>query len=133
MGHSFYRSMGFTELVAETESQYVDIAVRLGTDRAYRHQCSLVIKHLSGVIWERKEVVAEWELFLLTAVGYEKGVRGTARRHLEAIQAEDSARLRELHAEVREVLRAAGAPPTPTPLPTPSPFMPVEGETVLWV
>ena len=56
MGASFYHAMGFLDLVAGSADQYVDIAVRLGTDRLYRHKCATVIKHLSPVIWEREEV-----------------------------------------------------------------------------
>ena len=60
MGASFYHAMGFLDLVAGSADQYVDIAVRLGTDRLYRHKCATVIKHLSPVIWEREEVRGRW-------------------------------------------------------------------------
>ena len=60
MGASFYHAMGFLDLVASSADQYVDIAVRLGTDRLYRHKCATVIKHLSPVIWEREEVRGRW-------------------------------------------------------------------------
>ncbi len=56
MGASFYHAMGYTDLVASSADEYVSIAVRLGTDKQYRHECVTIIKHLSKVIWERDEV-----------------------------------------------------------------------------
>ncbi len=74
------------------------------------------------------QVVAEWELFLLTSVGYSPQARREARSKLDAIHARDAARLARLHAEVQAVLGASMAVPTPTPLPTPSPVLPTTGE-----
>jgi hypothetical protein len=74
------------------------------------------------------QVVAEWELFLLTSVGYSPQARREARSKLDAIHTRDAARLAHLHAEVQAVLGASMAVPTPTPLPTPSPVLPMAGE-----
>lgn len=56
MGPSFYESMGWRELVAGSEAEYVDIAVRLGTEPAFRAKCAHAIRTLRGVIWQREEV-----------------------------------------------------------------------------
>ncbi len=64
MGHSFYHSMGFLDLVANSADEYVDIAVKLGLDRQYRHRCSTIIKHLSPVLWQRQEVCASGCVFV---------------------------------------------------------------------
>jgi hypothetical protein len=73
------------------------------------------------------QVVAEWELFLLTSVGYSATVRRAARERLDAIHARDSETLHALHREVAAVLSGPLEAPTPTPLPTPLPMMPPEG------
>jgi hypothetical protein len=65
MGASFYHAMGFLNPVASSADEYVDIAVRLGTDRLYRHQCSTVIKHLSPVIWQREEACVAFPSYQL--------------------------------------------------------------------
>ena len=70
MGASFYHAMGFTELVASSADEYVEISRRLGVDREYRHRCSTIIKHLSRVIWQRKEV-REF-LFVVVSTGTRK-------------------------------------------------------------
>ena len=56
MGASFYHSMGFFDLIASSADEYVNIAVRLGTDHAYRRRCAYIIRRLSHVIWKRAEV-----------------------------------------------------------------------------
>ena len=56
MGHSFYHSMGFYDLIARSADEYVSIAVRLGTDPAFRRRCAFIIQSLSQVIWQRAEV-----------------------------------------------------------------------------
>jgi hypothetical protein len=73
------------------------------------------------------QVVAEWELFLLTSVGYSAGVRRQARQRLWDIQARDAAVLGELHARVQRALDGPIIVPTPTPLPTPRPALPPAG------
>ncbi len=44
------------------------------------------------------QVVAEWELFLLTSVGYSGVVRRAALQRLRDIHARDADRLQKLHA-----------------------------------
>ena len=73
------------------------------------------------------QVVAEWELFLLTSVGYNAAARRASRARLLAIQDRDRRQLAQLHAEVDIVLSTMGAAPTPTPLPVPTPVHPASG------
>jgi hypothetical protein len=73
------------------------------------------------------QVVAEWELFLLTSVGYSATVRRAARERLDALHARDSETLHALHREVAAVLSGPLEAPSPTPLPTPLPMTPPQG------
>jgi hypothetical protein len=152
MGHSFYHSMGFLDLVASSADEYVRIAVRLGTDAKFRQQCSFIIKRLGHVVWQRDEVraqsttasacgvsarchpwdaaawwcsqvIAEWEMFLLNSVGYHAPVRRAARTKLEAINARDARVLRELHAGIQRDLPSLPEVAAPTPAPTPKPLV----------
>jgi hypothetical protein len=122
MGHSFYHSMGFHELVAHSADEYVSIAVKLGTDPAYRRRCSHIIKRLSHVIWQRTEVYLEWELFLLTAVGYDKRVRTASRLRLEAVQRQDAEHISEMHRVVAAELAELAKQPLPLPVSVPPRF-----------
>lgn len=58
---SFYKKMGFTDCVARTEEEYVQIAVRLGTDSTYRENVKQKILATNDVIWEDMEVIREFE------------------------------------------------------------------------
>ena len=100
MGHSFYHSMGFLDLIAHSADDYVAISVRLGVDTQYRQRCTHIIKRLGHVIWNRAEVVAEWELFLLTSLSYAVDVRRAKRDDLETIKRRDAEYLDRLHREV---------------------------------
>ena len=50
------------------------------------------------------QVVAEWQLFFLTSVGYNGAVRRQAKAALYAIKEHDEQRLSQLHAEVTTML-----------------------------
>ena len=63
-----YRKMGIMDCVAATAEEYVDIAVRLGTDREYRESIRARIRLAAGVLFEDLESVREFERFLLAAV-----------------------------------------------------------------
>jgi protein O-GlcNAc transferase len=63
-----YRRMGMMDLVAATPEQYVDLALRLGTDRPYREEMRARIGVLSQVLFEDPEVVREHERFFSQAV-----------------------------------------------------------------
>ena len=58
---SFYKKLGFTDCIAHTKEQYVDIAVHLGTDSDYRSRIKRKILQASSAIWQEIEVVREFE------------------------------------------------------------------------
>ena len=64
-----YRKMGIMDCVAATPAEYVDIAVRLGTDQEYRESVRARIHSAAGVLFEDLDSVREFERFLLRAVG----------------------------------------------------------------
>ena len=69
-----YRQMGFTELVADSLDSYVEIALRLATDAAWRAQVKTEIAARAGVLYEDARVIAELEDFFM------RRVRGTSAR-----------------------------------------------------
>ena len=61
--YGMYRRMSMTELIAKDAAQYVDLAVRLGTDASYRAARSNEILERSAVLFEDIHVVREFERF----------------------------------------------------------------------
>ncbi|MEM7347021.1 MAG: tetratricopeptide repeat protein [Chloroflexota bacterium] len=57
--YGVYRKMGFLECVVETPAQFVDIALALGTDKAYRAKVSRQIEIASPVLFEDQMAVDE--------------------------------------------------------------------------
>jgi protein O-GlcNAc transferase len=62
-----YRQMGFTELIADSLDSYVDIAIRLAHDPAWRTSVGAEIGRRSRVLFEDAEAVAELERFFAAA------------------------------------------------------------------
>ncbi len=58
---SFYQIMGFDELIANSDDQYVQLAVRIATDRDYRDYCRREILARCGRLFDRVDVVREYE------------------------------------------------------------------------
>ena len=67
MAYSYFVTMGVFDTVAESDEQYVDIAVRLGNDPAWRREVSRKVKEKSHLIFQRSTVVTAWSLFFLRA------------------------------------------------------------------
>jgi protein O-GlcNAc transferase len=63
-----YRRMGLTDLVASTPAQYVELAVRLGTDPAFRGEARGRIARSSPALFEDEEVVRAHEDFFERAI-----------------------------------------------------------------
>jgi predicted O-linked N-acetylglucosamine transferase (SPINDLY family) len=63
-----YRKMGILDCIAKSAGDYVDIAVRLGTDREYALAIRERIRARSGVLYEDRRVVTEFERFFTQAV-----------------------------------------------------------------
>jgi predicted O-linked N-acetylglucosamine transferase (SPINDLY family) len=64
-----YRMMGITECVAGSEKDYVELAVRLGTDRGSREAIRAKILERNAVLYRNDAAVAELERFVCEAVG----------------------------------------------------------------
>jgi predicted O-linked N-acetylglucosamine transferase (SPINDLY family) len=62
---ALYRHMGFADCVAERPEAYVDIAVRLGTDRDFHDRISALIRERSAVLFDDERVGADLVRFLL--------------------------------------------------------------------
>ena len=69
-----YQRMGVMDCVAHSLEHYVAIAVRLGTDPNYRAQIKTTILATNPVLYENREVVQEFERFLVAAVEETKGL-----------------------------------------------------------
>jgi predicted O-linked N-acetylglucosamine transferase (SPINDLY family) len=59
-----YRHMGFLDCVADSPKDYVDIAVRLGTDEAFRVRIENLIRERSAVLFDDSRVVEDFARFL---------------------------------------------------------------------
>jgi predicted O-linked N-acetylglucosamine transferase (SPINDLY family) len=64
-----YRQMEVMDCVANTPAEYVDLAVKLGTDQEYRTTIRGKIRAASEVLFENAAGVREFGEFLLQAVG----------------------------------------------------------------
>jgi predicted O-linked N-acetylglucosamine transferase (SPINDLY family) len=64
----FYKAMGIPDCVAKDSGEYVDIAVRLGTDKAYRDGIKARILARNHLLYEDMAVVREFERFFQEAV-----------------------------------------------------------------
>jgi protein O-GlcNAc transferase len=65
---AMYRKMEIPDCVAEDERGYVDIAVRIGSDRGYRGLLQRTILERSTVLYENSAVTREFERFFVNAV-----------------------------------------------------------------
>jgi len=58
---SFYRKMDYMECVANDVQDYINTALKLGTDRAYRDEVSRHILSKQDCLWEEIHVIREFE------------------------------------------------------------------------
>jgi protein O-GlcNAc transferase len=65
---AMYRKMNLTECVAESAEDYIDIAVRIGTDPGYRRDLKKNITERNVALFEQHSVVREFERFFTTAL-----------------------------------------------------------------
>ncbi len=65
--------MGLDDCVARDVADYVAIAVRLGTDPAWRAEVSRRIHAASGVLYDNDDTVRATEDFLVEAVARARG------------------------------------------------------------
>ena len=66
--YACYRQMGLDDCVASSAQEYVDLAVRLGTDKQYRSQVATKILARNDVLYENHDAVGELEQFFVDAV-----------------------------------------------------------------
>ena len=59
--YGMYRAMGFMDLVAKNADDYVQLAVRVANEAAYRQQCSARIAESCGVLFENRDFVRNCE------------------------------------------------------------------------
>ena len=75
---AMYRKMEIFDCIARDREEYVAIAVRLGTDRAYRAQLRERILARNHLLFEDRRVVTEFERFFVEAVaGARRAPTGT--------------------------------------------------------
>ena len=60
------KAMGLDELIARDKNDYVDIALRLGTDAAWRQEIQQRIEQNVDKVFENESPVKELEQFLLS-------------------------------------------------------------------
>ncbi len=65
---AFYQRIGYTECIAKNNKQYVEIAVRLGTDKSSRADAVSKIQKNLDTVWQEDEVVREFEHFFKQAL-----------------------------------------------------------------
>jgi predicted O-linked N-acetylglucosamine transferase (SPINDLY family) len=66
---AMYRKMGWQDCVADSAEQYVDLAVRLATDRPFRETIREKLQATSHVLFEDLDEVRALERFFRQAVG----------------------------------------------------------------
>ena len=64
MAFAQYRQMGFSDGIVETPEQYIELAVRLGSDIESRRRMSETICQASSVLWENADNIRAIEDFL---------------------------------------------------------------------
>ncbi len=67
MAYGHYRRIGLTECVAKDAGDYVDIAVKLGTDPDWRHDVEARIVAASPVRYDNVDGIKELEALFRTA------------------------------------------------------------------
>jgi CRISPR-associated protein Csy1 len=67
-GYGMYRAMNFMELVAESETEFVDLAWRVANDREYRDYCRERIESGASKLFEDLNFVRNLEAALVGMV-----------------------------------------------------------------
>jgi predicted O-linked N-acetylglucosamine transferase (SPINDLY family) len=75
-----YRQMGITECIAESEEEYVRIALRLGTDAEFREEMRGLIRERKHRLYEDAQAVRQLEEFLVAAVEQARAGTGAINR-----------------------------------------------------
>ncbi|MBX3415486.1 MAG: tetratricopeptide repeat protein [Pirellulales bacterium] len=70
---ALYTKMGCMDCVVRTPDQYVDLAVKLGTDRSYREGVRRSILATADVLFDNRQAVRDLEAFFLEAIDRSNG------------------------------------------------------------
>ena len=65
---SMYHKMGIEDCIATSEDDYVEIALKLGTNPGHREQIKQRINDASDVLWEEWDVIREFERIFIEAM-----------------------------------------------------------------
>ena len=65
---AMYRAMGILDCIARDPEDYINIAVRLGTDRDHARQIRARILANGHVLFENPRVIEEFERFFLRVI-----------------------------------------------------------------
>lgn len=68
--YGMYSKMGIYDCISYTEQEFIDIAIRLGTNPAYRETISRRILQMNDLLYQSQRVVEEWNEFLLTITAH---------------------------------------------------------------
>ena len=66
---AFYKRMGFSDCVAANREEYIDVAIRLACDQAFRSRIVKKIEQGREGLWQEDNVIREFEKFFHSAVG----------------------------------------------------------------
>lgn len=66
---AMYRQMEYNELVVDSNRQYTDLAVKLGTDADYRRSVRQTILQRNSVLFEDRAIVRDFEAFFHRVAG----------------------------------------------------------------
>ncbi len=65
---ALYRKMGITELIADSADRYVNLALRLAQDKAWRAQRQADLMQRHGILYDNDAAIGELGRFLVEAV-----------------------------------------------------------------
>lgn len=68
MTFSLYQTMGITEAIVATDEEYVDVAIKFGTDRNKRMDYSAVLAAKSPLLFGETGSLLAYEEFLFKSV-----------------------------------------------------------------
>lgn len=63
-----YKKMGFVDMIADTSQNYIDIAVKTGTDKKFKESIKEKINNSKHLLFQEKEAIQEWSSFLESTI-----------------------------------------------------------------
>ena len=59
-----YKKMGFVDMIADTPQNYINIAIKTGTDKKFKESIKEKINNSKHLLFQEKEAIQEWSSFL---------------------------------------------------------------------